>query len=245
MTLLREAETDPPRFLPATLPARRDEPPSVNCPRTDHRAWKTWRDAGEAMRGAPVVSFGQAWRTEIEPGLEPAAVALAHFGGELVVYAELSDADIFNPVRECGAHAYAHGDVFEIFLRAEGAENYFEHHLTPDNITLQLSFPTATAFGESCSSDPAWSLPFATAIPVPSQVLVQPALKLWRLLVVVPLKRIAPHAPMLPESWRFSFCRYDHTHGREKPVLSSSTPYRVPNFHQQERWGRLHLDDLR
>lgn len=175
MTLLPAAESQPPRFLVHTLPKRPQEIPAIACPDIDFRAWRTWQDVGDATRRMPVVPYGQAWRAEDETGLAPAAVALAHHQGELAIYAELSDTDIFNPVREHGAHAYQHGDVFEIFLRAEGAENYFEHHVTPGNITLQLSFPNAAAFSKSCKgSDPNWSLPFATSIPVPSRVLVQP-----------------------------------------------------------------------
>lgn len=215
--------------------------PSVDCPSVDYHGWKTWRDVGAAMEALPAVPFGQAWLDRDETDFRPAAVVLAHHEGELVIYAELSDADIFNPIREHGAHAYAHGDVFEIFLRANGAPNYFEHHVTPDNITLQLSFPTPTTFAEKCTNDPKWSLPFATQIPVRSQALVQPALELWRVLAIVPLAKITQDGSV-PGDWRFSFCRYDHTHGRGKPVLSSTTPYRFSNFHHQDHWGRLRLE---
>jgi hypothetical protein len=242
MNLLSAAELRPPRFLSPAPPQRPQAVPEISCPEIDYRSWRTWQDVGDATHRMPVVSYGQAWRSEDEAGLMPAAVALAHHQGELIIYAELSDADIFNPVREHGAHAYQHGDVFEIFLRAEGEPNYFEHHVTPDNITLQLSFPTPTAFAENCTNDPSWSLPFATAIPVPSQVLVQPEIETWRILAVVPLHRIVPGQTPLPDRWRFSFCRYDHTHGREKPVLSSTTPYPFANFHHQEMWGRLSLE---
>jgi hypothetical protein len=242
MTLLGQAEANPPRYL-APLPANRPQViPSISVPEIDYRAWKNWRDVGEAARAMPVVPFGQAWLAGDEESFLPATVALAHHGDEIVVYAEMADVDIFNPVREHGAHAYQRGDVFEIFLRAEGTENYFEHHITPDNFTLQLSFPTLTAFGEYCSSDPDWAKPLMTTIPVPSRILVQPEIETWRVLAIVPLSKIVPAGTSVPKDWRFSFCRYDHTHGREKPVLSSTTPYRFANFHHQEMWGRLTLE---
>ena len=244
MNLLPHAEAAPRRFLRA-VPASRPQPVlSVPCPRIDYHNWRTWSDVGDALGSLVPMHFGQAWLPADEADLQPGAVALAHHESDLIVYAELSDTDIFNPVREHGAHAYAHGDVFEIFLRADGAPNYFEHHITPDNITLQLSFPTPTAFAENCTGDSAWSLPFATAIPVPSPVLVQPGLNLWRVLAIVPLARIASMQAPLPRDWRFSFCRYDHTHGRAKPVLSSTTPYRFANFHHQDMWGRLRLEGV-
>jgi hypothetical protein len=241
-TLLRGTESDPPRFLSPLPVSRPQAVPSISVPEVDYRTWESWRDVGNAVRAMPAAPFGQAWLAGDEEGFLPAVVALAHHGNELIVYMELSDADIFNPVREHGTHAYQLGDVFEIFLRAEGTENYFEHHITPDNITLQLSFPTLTAFGENCSADPDWAKPFATTIPVASQVLVQPEIETWRVLAVVPLSLIAPSQASVPRDWRFSFCRYDHTHGREKPVLSSTTPYRFASFHHQEMWGRLTLE---
>jgi hypothetical protein len=241
VTLLDEAEANPPRFL-GQLPARRPQAvPSISVPEIDCRPWKNWRDVGEAARAMPAMPFGQAWLARDEEGFLPAAVAVAHHGDELIIYAEMADADIFNPVREHGAHAYQHGDVFEIFLRTEGAENYVEHHITPDNFTLQLSFPTLTAFGEHCSSDPDWAKPLMTAIPVASRVLVQPEIATWRVLAVVPLARIVSAGTSVPKDWRFSFCRYDHTQEREKPVLSSTSPYRFANFHHQEMWGDLRL----
>ena len=242
MTLLPDAEKNPPRFLSPSLPARPQAIPAISCPRRDYRAWRTWQDVGKAIRGLPVVTMGQAWREADEDALMPSAVAVAHHQDELIIYAEMADADIFNPVREHGAHAYQRGDVFEIFLRPEGAENYFEHHVTPDNFTLQLSFPTLTAFGEYCSSDPDWARPLMTSIPVPSRVLAQPEIETWRVLAIVPLTSIVPAGKAVPNDWRFSFCRYDYTHGREKPVLSSTTPCPFANFHHQERWGRLTLD---
>jgi hypothetical protein len=242
MTLLPAAEPHPRRFLAQSLPVRPQAIPAISCPERDYRAWQTWRDVGEACREMPVVTMGQAWRETDEEALAPAAVAVAHHQDELIIYAEMADVDIFNPVREHGAHAYQRGDAFEIFLRAEGAENYFEHHITPANFTLQLSFPTLTAFGEHCSADPDWAKPLMTAIPVPSRVLAQPEIETWRVLAIVPLALIVPARKTVPKEWRFSFCRYDHTHGREKPVLSSTTPYRFANFHHQEMWGRLTLE---
>jgi hypothetical protein len=235
-------EADLRGFLPLAIAARPQASPSIECPKIDYRAWTTWRTVGDAMSRAPVLSFGQAWLPQDEAGLAPGAVALAHDGDELIIYAELFDADIFNPVREHGAHAYQRGDVFEIFLRAEGEGNYFEHHITPDNYTLQLSFPSLTAFAENCSADPDWAKPFATSLSVPSRVFVQPEMSLWRLLAIVPLHSIATNREQgLSSPWRFSICRYDHTHGREKPALSSTTPYRFANFHHHEAWGRLSL----
>ena len=245
LTLLPHADEDIPRnrFLPQVSPPRPQPPPAIECPEIDYRSWRTWQDAGAAMSRMPVLSFGQAFRPENEIGLAPAAVALAHQGNGLIVYAELSDADIFNPVRKHGAHAYQSGDVLEIFLRADDEGNYFEHHITPDNYTLQLSFPTLAAFGENCSAEnPNWADPFATKIPVPSRVLVQPEIEMWRVLAVVPLGAITSNREKkVPAHWRFSICRYDHTHGRDKPVLSSTTPYRFANFHHQDLWGRLAL----
>jgi hypothetical protein len=39
--------------------------------------------------------------------------------------------------------------------------------------------------------------------------------------------------------WRFSFSRYDYTRGVVGPVISSTSPHAVADFHRQQEWGKL------
>lgn len=195
------------------------------------------------MRYAPAVHLRQSWRAKPEEGFTPGTAAVAHAQNELIIYAELSDDDIFNPIRENGIHAYRCGDVFEIFLRAADEENYFEHHITPNNCTLQLCFPSSSVFRRiKKSEDSDWARDFAGTTPVSSHVLVQTDQALWRILAIIPLNAIFSNpAREIPAEWRFSLCRYDYIIGKESPILSSTSAYRKPDFHDLDAWGTLTL----
>jgi hypothetical protein len=230
-------------FLPQVIPTAPYHSPSVRCPAMDYRSWSTWREVGEAMRPVPTVFLQQSWASPDPRPIRPATVALAHHGNELIVYAELSDEDIFNPVREHGALAFLSGDVFEIFLRGAGEPNYFEHHITPDNITLQLCFPSVEVFENiNAGKDHDWATRLAGKIPVPSQVLVQPEKQVWRILCLLPLTEISSNLDKIPPTdWTFSFCRYDYTRGEKRPILSSTSAHDHPHFHDQSAWGHFSL----
>ena len=239
---------EPSQVLPhrqeLTQPFHPPGAPDLKCPATDYRPWTTWNEIGEAMRHAAKVHLRQSWRALPEDGFLPGAISIAHARGELIVHAELSDRHIFNPIHENEVPAYPSGDVFEIFLRAADEENYFEHHITPDNCTFQLRFPSSAVFRaikKDAGTD--WFREFAGTIPVSSKVLVQHDRSLWRVLAVVPLQDLTSRRSQLPARWRFSFCRYDYIPGKESPVLSSTSNYPKPDFHDLEAWGTFTLDD--
>ena len=85
----------------------------------------------------------QAWLPQPEPDLLPARVRAGWSRDALLVEAELGDRDIFNPITEFNQTAFNSGDVFEIFLRPENQQPYFEFHITPSNQLLQLRFADA------------------------------------------------------------------------------------------------------
>jgi hypothetical protein len=224
-------------FLPTSIPSQPFFTPDIQCPSIDYRGWKTWADVGAIMRGVPHCAMGQNWLSENDSKLRSGTVAVAHYNHDLIVYAELSDADIFNPVKQNGLPAYTQGDVLEIFLRAENEKNYLEHHITPDNYILQLMYPD-----KNMISNPDFMTLCASHIPIRSQVLVQPELSLWRILAIVPLDLLASHPKEeVSPNWKFSFCRYDYTRGEKDPILSSTSALTVLNFHDQAAWGKLSL----
>jgi hypothetical protein len=235
----------PPVYLAPRPSSRSMTSPQLDCPSIDCARWKSWQDVGLAMSHAPSCSMYQHWLAQPEPGLKPATVALAHHESKLIVYAELSDVDIFGTVKEDGIQNFADldGDVFEIFLRAEDEDSYLEHHITPDNCVLQLRYPRTTAMEEiKAGKHPDWQSSYASNIVIPSRVLVQPNLSLWRILALVPLDVVASTRRGSPDrNWRFSFSRYDYTHGAKAPLLSSTSAHAACNFHEHSTWGELRL----
>lgn len=165
----------------------------------------------------------QSWREAPETDLRPTRVAATWRDGVLHVVADLEDDDVFNDATAHNQRTWELGDVFEIFVRAAGADAYREVHVTPDNVRLHLCFDdfahvTRIEGIESVAADPdalasqAWRTPDG-----------------WRVAAAVPL-------PVGTDGGVFvSFCRYDAAR-RRPPILSSSSPHPVLAFHRPWEW---------
>jgi hypothetical protein len=201
-----------------------------------------WQEVAAAFAGAESVAMHQAWLTEPESGLRPAAVRCGWNAQSLLVYAVLEDDDIFNPVEAFNVPAFQHGDVFEIILRPAGQEAYYEFHVSPRNQRFQLRIPSAAAFA---APKPAAGIPpewFVRDWQIDSRVQVDTANGCWRVLASIPLARVAENGlPVAGDSWVYSFSRYDYTQGQPAPVLSSTSSHRELSFHRQQEWGELEL----
>ena len=182
----------------------------------------------------------QAWRPEPEVDLLPARVCVGWSQDAMLVEAELPDYDIFNPVTEFNLAAFNAGDVFEIFLRPEAQEPYFEFHITPSNQLFQLRFanaqqikqlPATGTLDERLAANKIWKSRITSAIRVDAGA------QRWFVSAVIPFAMVVETGTMKPGArWLCSFCRYDHTRGRTAPVLSSTSPHAVCNFHRQQEW---------
>ena len=187
------------------------------------------------MNATPI-PLGQAWLAATEQGFEPATVRAGWREGSLLVFAELSDADVFTRATRHNDRFWELGDTFEMFLQPPGTQTYFELHVTPNNLRLQLLFakpPTALDVD-----------PFAAAL-IHDQIFeshtwVEPEERRWCVFASVPVAAVGHGSgPVAPSTWRFSFSRYDATHGREHPVISSSSAHTEPAFHRPHEWGEL------
>lgn len=158
-----------------------------------------------------------------------------------MVFAELDDDDIYNPVTELNAHAYLHGDVFEIFLRPVGQDAYYEFHVGPQNQKFQMRIPSASDFRAprgAAGIPPAWMISHQV---IETRVEVCAEAGRWKVLAAIPFDLVAEGQPPQAESqWMFSFCRYDYTRPNPCPVLSSTSPHHMPvSYHSQAEWGEL------
>src|SRR4051794_4375046 len=96
-----------------------------------------------AFRAVMPCVFKQAWFDEEEIGFLPGNVRVGWRENSLLVFATLTDADIFNGATMLNQRAWELGDVFEIYLRSSAKARYVEFQITPENQRLQLSFPDA------------------------------------------------------------------------------------------------------
>jgi len=203
----------------------------------------SWPELGSVLFDAQIVESQQAWRNELEPGFRPMRVKTGWTRDALYVHAEIEDADIFNPEKQFNALSFTKGDVFEIFLRPCDQDAYFEFHVTPENQKLQLRFPSAAALAAPRAQPglpPEW---FISHRVIESRVRVSTATQRWEVAVEIPFDLVCEMSqPRSDTRWLFSFSRYDYTRGQEHPVLSSTSPHKVLNFHRQEEWGELRFE---
>ena len=220
--------------------------PAIRCRKLPALDLDNWQAVEAAFRGADFAPFQQGWTEQATTGFRPAKAAAAWTDDALIVLAELCDDDIYNtmPVSDFNQLAIQHGDVFEIFLQPAGQEAYYEIHVTPHNHHFQIRLPFPGAFQKLKGQFPSDAVlldSFKVWQPVvDSRVQIDAAAKKWRVVVRIPLAMLAEKIPAAPGAkWRFSFCRYDYTRGRAKPVVSSTTPHTVCNFHRREEWGLI------
>jgi hypothetical protein len=153
----------------------------------------------------------------------------------------LEDEDIYNEEPARNAYFFKEGDVFEIFVRPETQDAYFEFHIGPDNQQLQLRIPSAEAFANQVDGEcEGWKI----AGPLmQSWVQVDAPNGVWRVLALLPFDYIVEEAQK-SQDWLISFCRYDYTRGVKKPVISSSSPHAKLGFHRQHEWTRLRFLEM-
>jgi hypothetical protein len=184
--------------------------------------------------GSPPITwhYGQHWLPKTEPAFAPGQVAFGFSGNELVIRAELHDAHVMLETFPFNFPAFMQCDAFEIFLGPADEKAYYELHVTPSNSILQLRFD---GDGEVKSlEDQMVAEPLSH-----SDTSLTPGG--WTVSARIPLDRLFPTTH--PE-WLLSFGRYDYVPGQAKPVISSTSPHAICNFHRRKEWRRVRLADL-
>lgn len=192
-----------------------------------------------AFQSAAPCALGQGWLKNLEPDFGPGTVRVGWRGDSLLVFAELEDRDIWTQAGRHNQRFWELGDVFEIFLRPVSMERYVELQVTPNNYRLQLGY------ADAATVDRLRQLGTIDSVLIPGQAFeswtwVDAERQRWFVLAQIPVGTVCPGAKLLAGSeWRFSFSRYDYTRGRSEPVISSTSPHPVANFHRQQDWGTL------
>jgi len=201
-----------------------------------------WKAIHEVFRPLPAWQLRQAWLPNPTTDLNAGIFKAGSWSDALVVYAELHDHDIFNPVHEFNETAFTQGDAFEMFMRPEGQDAYFEFHVTPHNQKLQLRFPSAEWFKSLRKASGKDTLRPCKVYRLlfESRTLILASQGKWHVLAMIPFSSVVENQNGgSPSRWLFSASRYDHTRGQKKPVLSSTSAHTHCNFHRQEEWGTL------
>lgn len=202
-----------------------------------------WPKIHRLFEPLPAWQLQQAWLAAPQRDHLAGTFKAGSWSDALVVYAELHDLDIFNPVTKFNAVAFTEGDAFEMFLRPDGQDGYFEFHVTPHNQKLQLRIPSAEWFAgpRTMSGDEFFEVTRVSKQLFDSRTWVCAEQHKWYVVAIIPFASVVEGGSSRATQWRFSASRYDYTRGQEKPVLSSTSPHAVCNFHRQQEWGTLHL----
>ncbi|MEI6035396.1 MAG: sugar-binding protein [Verrucomicrobiae bacterium] len=189
----------------------------------------------EAIPGAQPTSLAYSW----PPGASCAKsqVRIAWNASGIFVRADLEDEDVTTAATGDSQHMWMLGDVFEVFLEAEGAGFYTEMHVAPGNHRLHLRFRP-----EDFEAMAQKSLPLSALIVRPpgfeSRYMKTPSG--WAAEVRIPVGLVDPAGEILAQSrWKASFCRYDAWSDARPPVLSSTSPHEDLSFHRRHEWRQL------
>ena len=193
----------------------------------------------QAFQSAVPFPFQQAWLSETEAGFSPGVVRLGWRGCSLLVFAELTDLDIFNSATKLNQLTWELGDVFEIFLKSAEKDSYVEFQVTPQNQRLQLHYPDAST-AERARKQARLDDVFVRHEAFYSKTWVEAKLNRWLVYAEISAKMVSgSNEPIENAQWRFSFGRYDYTRGVSEPVISSTSPHATPDFHRQHEWGLI------
>lgn len=180
----------------------------------------------------------QNWLPAPQGKFDPGLVYTGWKDSDFFVFAELTDADIFTSAKKSGDHLWRLGDTFEIFLGRPDQEAYYEFHVAPNNLKLQLSFPNSQSAGWVGRTQRFEDLMMKGDVFV-SHTWIEPKINRWSVLGRVSGKLLEPKSELVGARWSFSFCRYDYTRGEEVPVISSTSAYTKADFHRRHEWGTI------
>ena len=224
-----------------------DPPPTIDCRPLPIFAAGDLAAVRAAFRDATPIPLGQAWLETTAPDFAPDTVRTGWRGDALLVFAELSDADIFTRAQQHNDRFWELGDTFELFLQPEPGPAYVEFHVTPNNLRLQLRFASPPSTRPAAAGDP-FEVSLIHDAAFQSRTWLNAGAREWCVLAEIPAASVSDLkadpggvtiSPLAGAIWRFSFSRYDYTRGREQPVISSTSPHAEPRFHRPHEWGVL------
>jgi hypothetical protein len=195
-----------------------------------------------AFRAVKPCQLLQSWQSEFSPGFAPASVRVGWRENCLLVFAELTDGDIYSYATGINQRLWELGDAFEIFLRPASHPDYIQLDITPNNHWMQLRITSAEALRRAQTANEFAGLVmpgnwFRTA------TWLFPENDRWFVYAAIPARAVCGCDSLSAEKqWYFSFSRYDYTRGQMEPVISSTSPHAQANFHRQQEWGVIRFE---
>jgi hypothetical protein len=173
----------------------------------------------------------QSWLPTPEAGFLPGTADFIWKAGVLDLKVDLIDEEVITTATANQQRLWDHGDVVELFVQRVGESGYREYQIAPNGFTLALYYPdiscvVAVRSGELRMED------FLSDAPLQSSA--TKTMAGWKASLSVPL-----HGTPV-EKARVSCCRYDAALGRS-PIISSTSPHPVRDFHRPQDWREMIL----
>lgn len=196
---------------------------------------------------AHVVDDFYAWDEEENPipARSQTRVRVLWDDDHLYVRAELDDKDIYALHTEHNSRTWD-DDVFELFVQPrQGSDRYYEFHVTPRNITLQLGFPSTDREGR-VFRDHIFDGGMQSAVTLDGIINDwKQKDRGWVVEIAIPFSAFSEAAPPPDDGtvWHVAFCRYDysyylhdHPHEADERAVETSSSVAFPRrgFHQTE-----------
>ena len=205
----------------------------------DPADWKSVYSAFEKVDILPFIPADSTYEARFQPG----AVKVGWRNQALWVYARLEGCSIFNSALTHNELMWSLGDTFEMFLRPLAQARYYEFHVTPQNLRLQLRFKSEEEVNELRE----WGRGLQDSSFVEEPLFqhwtnVNETEGFWEVLAEIPAESVVNTGSIqIGDKWRFLFSRYDFAFGdREKDaVLSSTSNLLRVDFHHQADWRTL------
>jgi hypothetical protein len=177
------------------------------------------------------IPLTQSWLPESEEGFQPGNASIAWNDGILTVSLDFTDDEIMTTASSHQQKLWEHGDVAEVFVQKVGESAYDEYQVSPNGFTLALHYPDISGVASVRSGkrqlDEFFSKPSFKAGSVKTH-------SGWRADFAIPFPCSQG------DGFRISCCRYDAGIGRS-PVISSTSPHPVRDFHRPHEWLEMIL----
>lgn len=177
--------------------------------------------------------FSQAWLPESEPGFRPASARIDRDSASVRIVADMISDRVGSKASAHGERLWEQGDVLEVFIGDVSGGGYREYQIAPNGFTLSLRYPDISCIGEVRRGTRRLGEFLTDGPPEARAALTQGG---WQATLVIPVP--APATGTGKRAFRLSCCRYDHGAGG-LPVLSSTSPHPVRDFHRPRDWREI------
>ncbi len=159
---------------------------------------------------------------------------VAHCRQGLRFYSWFEEMRPYTTATENNQKLYLLGSVAEFFIHPQGTCEYWEIHLSPNGLIMDIRIPERDRM---MAGRYAWEE--LTAADSHAQYQVQAGPTSWAAEILIPWKSFGRTGIPAGENWGIAVCRYNYPGKLENPELSATAPFTQLSFHRLEEYNRL------